>query len=605
MLAKFVSSLLLSIVLLLVTTAQVHAATNFKTDYHVTYSIDESGIAHSVVNITLTNLTSQYFAPSYKMQLGFSEIKNVTARDAKGPIEPVVTKNDAGYVIEVKFNNKAVGLDSKQQFAIMFDTSKIARNHGKIWEIDIPGISNPNDFNSFVVDLKVPPSFGQAAYTKPKQPNNSLTFSKDTLGKSGISIGFGEKQMYKFNLKYHLRNPNLYPITTEIALPPNTNYQDIFISDIEPKPENVIQDKDGNWLAQYKLKSAQNLDVLVAGNAEVSLKPKLVELTLEEMQTYTREQKYWETSNTQIRELADELKTPARIYDYVVDALDYDFKRVTEEKPRLGALGALQNQNSAVCREFTDLFIALARAAGIPAREVNGFAYTENAKQRPLSMEKDILHVWPEYYDREKRTWVMVDPTWGSTTGGVDYFDVMDFAHFAFVIKGINSEYPIPAGGYKNADQDPSKDVHVEFTTNAVLGTSTNSVQTESSIPDLAIAGLPIQGDIKITNTSSTYLPPQILYLTSNTFLPGTQTMATQGIPPFGSTEVPVKFQPTAFLTNTQGDYTIRVAGVTNVQSVKAAPLYATPVGGGVAVGILAFIIFAIAYQSRRLRLFR
>lgn len=603
MIKKLLISLLSICLVLSLAPTQAHAATNFRTDYRVTYSIDESGVAHSIVNITLTNLSTQYFAPSYKMQVGFNEITNVTARDSKGPMQPKVTKNDDGYVIEVQFNNKAVGLDSKQTFDIMFDTKAIARNHGKIWEIDIPGIANANDFASFVVDLRVPPSFGQPSYTKPKQPNNSLIFTKDTLGKSGISIGFGEKQYYNFNLIYHLSNPNLYPITTEIALPPNTNYQDVFITNIEPKPQNVIEDKDGNWLAQYHLKSAQNLDVAVRGNAEVRLKPDQVELAPEELQNYTLEQKYWETSNTQIRELADELKTPERIYQYVVEALDYDFSRVTEEKPRLGALGALQNQNSAVCREFTDLFIALARAAGIPAREINGFAYTENAKQRPLSIEKDILHVWPEYYDRDKKTWVMVDPTWGSTTGGVDYFDVLDFAHFAFVIKGVDSEYPIPAGGYKYTNQEVSKDVQVEFSTEPAA--SVTSVDAQSTLPDVVIGGLPIQGSVKIKNTGSAYVPPQIVYVSSNTFLPGAQTLATEGIPPFGESEVMVKFQPTTFLTNTQGDYTIRVAGASNTRSMTAAPFYMTPLGGGIIVGILAFTILIFAIRSRRLRLFR
>lgn len=593
----------ISLLFAIVVPTKVDAATNFKTDYRVTYTIDESGIAHSVVNITLTNTTSQYYAPSYKMQLGFNEISNVSARDSKGPITPIVTKNDDGYVIEVKFNNKAVGLDSKQSFDILFDTKTIARNHGNIWEIDIPGISNPNDFSSFVVDLKVPQSFGQPSYTKPRQPNNSLTFTKETLGKSGISIAFGETQMYNMNLTYHLRNPNLYPITTEIALPSNTNYQDVFINEIEPRPDTVIQDKDGNWLAKYQLKSAQNMDVIVQGNVQVGLQPRQSELTPEELQTYTLEQKYWETSNDSIRELADELKTPQRIYEYVVDALDYDFSRVTEEKPRLGALGALQNQNSAVCREFTDLFIALARAAGIPAREVNGFAYTENAKQRPLSLEKDILHVWPEYYDREKKAWIMVDPTWGSTTGGVDYFDVMDFSHVAFVIKGVNSEYPIPAGGYKYTDQEKTKDVKVDFTVQPFAPTTTFTA--ESTIPELTIAGLPIQGKVVVKNTGSAYLPPQLIYLSSDTFSPNAQTIATEGIPPFGQTEVAVQFDPTAFLTNTEGDYTIRVAGVTNVQSVKAAPFFMTPLGGGIILGILALIILIFTIKSRRLRLFR
>jgi transglutaminase-like putative cysteine protease len=56
-----------------------------------------------------------------------------------------------------------------------------------------------------------------------------------------------------------------------------------------------------------------------------------------------------------------------------------------------------------VCLEFTDLFIAIARAAGIPAREIDGFGYTQNAINRPISIDEDILHAWPEYYDTAKK----------------------------------------------------------------------------------------------------------------------------------------------------------------------------------------------------------
>ena len=92
--------------------------------------------------------------------------------------------------------------------------------------------------------------------------------------------------------------------------------------------------------------------------------------------------------------------------------------------------------------EFTDLFITIARSAGIPAREVNGFAYTENPDIQPLSLVNDVLHAWPEYYDSEKGVWIPVDPTWGSTTGGVDYFSKLDLRHFTFVVHGKDSTKP-------------------------------------------------------------------------------------------------------------------------------------------------------------------
>ena len=579
------------------------ASSNFITNYHVTYTIDENGIAHAVVNGALTNTTSQYYATSYKIQLGFDSLMNIKANDAGGSISPQVTKNSNGYVISLNFNQQAVGLGNKQQFTITFDTPTIAHHYGRIWEIDIPGISNPEDFSTFVVELKTPSSFGMPAYIKPQQAGGNLTFDKQTLGKSGISLAYGDQQIYHFQLTYHLRNTNLYPVSTQIALPPSTNYQDASITNIDPQPSNVIEDKDGNWLAQYNLSSAQGFDVLVRGNAIVHLDPKQDPVSPTDLSDYVKPQQYWESDNTTIQQLANQLQTPQAIYNYVINKLHYDFSRVTGDKPRLGALGALQNPNSAVCREFTDLFITLARSAHIPAREVDGYAYTDNPKQRPISEEKDILHVWPEYYDSQKKTWVMIDPTWGSTTGGVDYFTKLDFDHFAFAIKGESSIAPVPAGGYKSTHESASKDVQLSFTSD--VPDITPSFSLKSKFPDTAIGGIPITGSVLIKNTGSAYVPGQILYLSSDTFSPREQTLETAGVPPFGTLEVPLSFTPTNALTNIQGTYTIRVAGTSTTQKLQAKVFFLTPMGGGIAFGILTIIIFIIAAARRGLRLFR
>jgi len=56
------------------------------------------------------------------------------------------------------------------------------------------------------------------------------------------------------------------------------------------------------------------------------------------------------------------------------------------------------------CTEHTLLFVSLARAAGLPAREVGGVAYT--------SLDPSLFgwHAWAEVHDG--RQWVTIDPTW-------------------------------------------------------------------------------------------------------------------------------------------------------------------------------------------------
>jgi hypothetical protein len=57
------------------------------------------------------------------------------------------------------------------------------------------------------------------------------------------------------------------------------------------------------------------------------------------------------------------------------------------------------------CTEHTLLFVALARAVGLPAREVGGLAYVPDKK--PMFG----WHAWAEVHDGHQ--WVSVDPTWG------------------------------------------------------------------------------------------------------------------------------------------------------------------------------------------------
>ncbi len=454
--------LLLACIVYVVYPNLARADSNFTTDYYVTYTVGENQMTHVAFAITLTNTSSNKIASSYAMQLGFNEINNLKVADSYGQIMPKIVKTKEGYTIQLWFNHKATGLGTKQVITVSFDTPNVSRKYGKILEINIPGIARPDDFSSFTVAVKTPHSFGNPSYVKPAPRGQDLIFTKEQLGKSGISLTFGKEQLYAFNLKYHLYN-NIFWSQQTIALPPKTNYQDVAITSIEPKPSTITKDADGNLIAQYQIPWFHTNIVTVHGVARIHLQPKKEVLSQSDWQKYTAAKKYWEADNSEIQKLAKQLRNPQAINDYVVKTLSYDFSRVTSNKPRLGAMGVLDNPKSAACREFTDLFIALSRAAGIPAREVDGYAYTENPQQRPVSLTRDILHAWPEYYDNQKKTWVMIDPTWGNTTGGIDYFSTLDLDHVAFVIKGNDSSYPLPAGGYKANKDQQEKDVTITF----------------------------------------------------------------------------------------------------------------------------------------------
>ncbi|MCL5433095.1 MAG: hypothetical protein M1524_03190 [Patescibacteria group bacterium] len=583
----------------------IQASENFETSYRVTYTVSEDGNTHALFNVGLKNKTSQYYAQSYAIDVGFNDIRNIKAYDGKGAISPVISPTKDGKKIDLTFNERVLGKDNVLNFNLSFDTNDVAYKLGNIWEINIPGISQKNDFSDFNVDVIVPKTFGEPTYIKPRQSDNKLSFNKEELGRSGISIAFGEYQIYDFDLKYHIGNTSVLPVTTEIALPPTTNYQEVFIDSIDPKPLNVVEDRDGNWLAKYRLLPSQKLNIVVKGKAEIYLYPRKQKLSERDAALYLKEKKYWELSDVKIKELARQLGTPQKIYDFTVQNLTYDFSRVTDNKERLGAKNILNNPSSAVCLEFTDLFIALARSAGIPAREIDGFASTENSKQRPLSLVKDILHAWPEYYDKNMETWVMVDPTWGNTTGGIDYFNVLDFDHFAFIIKGQESDYPIPAGGYKISGTKDVKDVNVVFSKNPP--SRAQNFEISADFPKSVSSGVGIKGNITIKNTSTEILKPQNVVVLSDSLTPNSQSIAFSQIPPFGSETKTVEFKNTPVLTNKKAFVTITSHGREITASFNISPLYFTNwiILGGILLGIFVILIFIIATRARDIPFFK
>lgn len=60
------------------------------------------------------------------------------------------------------------------------------------------------------------------------------------------------------------------------------------------------------------------------------------------------------------------------------------------------------------CTEHTLLFVTLARALGLPSREVGGIAYMAGEK-----IPKMGWHAWAEFHDGKQ--WITADPTWNQT----------------------------------------------------------------------------------------------------------------------------------------------------------------------------------------------
>ena len=477
------------------------AAAQFSSRYNINYEVEQNGVTSVTYQVNITNLTTEYYVSEYDLTIPSPKIQEIIAADRKGKILPQVGSSEDETKIHLVFNDKAVGKGNVLSFALSYKSSEIAKKNGRIWEVILPPKSNNPEIAEYNIHLEVPPSFGKPVYLSP-EPNSGLTWTMEKL-KSGVVVAFGDYQLFNFKLSYHLANPKIFPIYTEITLPSDNTYQRVQFEKIEPTPVSVREDEDGNWLARYDLSPGQKVDVLVSGVVKISPFPDLSYRRKDEnLNKYLMGQKFWEVADGDIKKLAQQLKTPEEIYDYVVSTLKYDYQRAKEGGQRIGAKDVLKNPEKAICMEFTDLFVTLSRSAGIPAREVDGFAHTTNSKLRPLSLEKDILHSWVEFWDEKQKVWVMVDPTWGATTGGIDYFQKLDFNHFALAIRGISSELPLPAGAYK-LDGEEGKDVDVEFALGDWVEQS-SQYEVVWNLPKWGITGFNLKGFAQIKNSGST-----------------------------------------------------------------------------------------------------
>lgn len=445
-------------------------AADVKTDYQVQYVLNDSQGSlktHVFFKIAITNLSSEVYVKTFSVAFPSSFlIQNIEAADDKGSIQPVVTTTDAQNKLDLTFNDPNVGKGSVNTFFINFDQEKLFMENGSIWEVILPTIQTPKDnASTYKIIVNLPEGTSKKisiAKPKPDAISGDQIVWDNPPTKTIYAI-FGDTQYYQTTLNYHIQNPKLTPVYTDVAFPPQTPYQNVFVDSIKPLPDSVYIDEDGNYIGRYYLNPRETKPIQFMGTIVEHTKPN-DDLIQAQRTTFTRQQKYllnqskyWTLNKAQLNSI-ESLKSPSDIYEYTLHNLSYNYASLNGSTKRLGAQSALQNPQMAVCVEFSDVFTAIAREKGIYTREIEGYGYTNDSRLRPISLLADVLHSWPEYYDQISKRWIAVDPTWENTSG-IDYYSSLDLNHITFAIHGKDPEYPLPAGMYKI---DDSQDVFIK-----------------------------------------------------------------------------------------------------------------------------------------------
>jgi transglutaminase-like putative cysteine protease len=406
---------------------EILASGEFGVRSRVVYEIEESGNARVRQEVSLKNLVTEKYLEEFGLGIEGKGVSGFEVLGSEGEQLEVAEGGEGEWRIIMP---KLLGKGKTQELVISYVLEGVVESKGDVWNVSLPRMDT-QAYDELEVEVGIPMGLGRLAMVDPEpveverwEEVTILRYGKEDVGRSGIVAVFGEMQVYDVSLSYFLRNDEEGVRVEEIAIPADSDWQRVVYEEIEPEPENVRVDEDGNWLAEYRLGSGKEVRVQV--QVQVQVYSTAQPLSLEKPEDFSEWLKvddYWEVDATTLQGEAGRYQTPREIYDWVIETLDYDFNRVGSWEERFGALAALGHPEHAICSDYTDLFVVKARAAGIPARQVVGYAHSMHPSLRPVSLVKDVLHTWPEYWDDDRGLWVGVDQTWGETTGGMDYFN--------------------------------------------------------------------------------------------------------------------------------------------------------------------------------------
>jgi hypothetical protein len=455
--------------------------------------------------------------------------------------------------------------------------------------ISIPKLADPKAFNHYQTSLKTPQKYGMPTRTSPTVSDQEsegdfiISHFNDLQGQ-GISAQFGQSQIFKIDLIYKLTNEGQSAGVAQIALPPDTSWQKLNYLDIQPRPQNIQADADGNWIASFLIQAEKELEVTATATVKLTLDQNPEVPIIKPLPGHLKSLSYWESDNSKIKDLANQQQSAVDLYNYVITSLEYGYPNAETVPVRKGAVQALIEPDQAVCQEFTDLFIALSRAKKIPARRLTGFAYTKNNKLKPSSLVDNVLHAWPEFFNTSMGNWQQVDPTWEETTGGADYFHQFDLNHITFAINGVSSVSPAPAG----LNDTQQKEVKVTFA--QTFESTPVKEQLELSLNPKKISGIPVPGLLELsvhnlTGRAIYQLQPNLN--SSNYWLKTTDSL---NLLPFQTGQWTIYIKPSCWFACSDDDLQLQVNGQ-NYQLKLSSTTQVWIIPGVIALAFIGIVV--------------
>jgi len=507
---------------------RAQAASAFRYDTKLTYTVIDDSTTQVEEVYTVTNQTSRQYLTELKLTTPSDNISELHVNYADGTIIPtkIAAKTDTGgfsvatQEITMRFPRVSAGNGQTWQFVVRYKTAGLVETKGSAHTVYVPAVEANDQRSTYDITVDAPQDFGTPHF---KDSDKHLVSKNGTrqvyafeyadVAEHSLALGFGDSTIYNFKFNAPLVNNSPVPRTFTVALPPDLVTQTSVIKSINPAPKTTRLDADGNVLAEYTLGAYQKLTVVakVEGQARyrdynLTASGTKKDIPSALLPTYTRSTRYWPTDGAVAQAAKSVVKPDAKVadnvhavYRYVIDKLSYNNEKI-KFNVRQGAAKALANPNNAVCLEYADLMIAMLRSQGIPARMVVGYAYAGSLKASPEVA--DSLHSWVEAYV-PGIGWMTVDPTWGEK---FDDFGRSDLDHYAFATWGKNDSAPgaVMLGNNDTGYQYENTQLSFSSVASQVPASGSLSVQRYTILPFVYIDSVKVTAQSQIVSTDNT-----------------------------------------------------------------------------------------------------
>ena len=167
----------------------------------------------------------------------------------------------------------------------------------------------------------------------------------------------------------------------------------------------LIADKAGNQSLHFAFRNFPPYGMkIVTVSADLVISEKPSATSGEDVSAYLKAERYVESDDPELARLAKSLKSPDpvktvdRIFNWVVGNIRYRGYVSNDRGARV-----TYSQREGDCTEQMYLFVALCRAAGVPARCIGGYVAGESGVLNPAD-----YHNWSEFH--ENGVWKIADP---------------------------------------------------------------------------------------------------------------------------------------------------------------------------------------------------